>query len=160
MNINITLFGQMITFAIFVWFTLTYVWPPIMQALEEWEEKSADGMQEDQQSRQTLQEDKEEKVALLADAQRMVESLIQDAKSEANAILSEAKAHSLKQHDHIIALAEKETLSAAAQARQALLQEVADYAIIGSEKILHTTLDKKACKALVDTLIAEEQLNG
>lgn len=160
MNINITLFGQMITFAIFVWFTLTYVWPPIMQALEEREAKIAAGIQEAEQARQTLQEAKEEKVALLADAQRVVESLIQDAKSEANAILSEAKAHSLKQHDHIIALAEKETLSAAAQARQALLQEVADYAIIGSEKILHTTLDKKACKALVDTLIAEEQLNG
>mgnify|MGYP001406082217 CR=1 FL=1 len=157
MNINITLFGQMITFAIFVWFTLTYVWPPIMQALEEREAKIAAGIQEAELARQTLQEAKEEKAALLADAQRMVDSLIQDAKSEANVILGEAKTHSLKQHDHIIALAKKETLAATAQARQALLQEIADYAIIGSEKILHTTLDKKACKQLVDTLIAEEQ---
>jgi F-type H+-transporting ATPase subunit b len=160
MNINITLFGQMITFAIFVWFTLTYVWPPIMQALEEREAKIAAGIQEAEQARLTLQAAKEEKAALLADAQRMVDSLIQEAKSKANLILSEAKTHSLKQHDHIIALAEKETQAATAQARQALLQEVADYAIIGSEKILHTTLDKKACKQLVDTLIAEEQSHG
>lgn len=160
MNINITLFGQMITFAIFVWFTLTYVWPPIMQALDDREAKIAAGIQEAEQARQTLQQAREEKAALLAEAQRLADDLIQDAKSEANIILSEAKSQSMKQHDHIIAIAEKETLAAAAQARQALLQEVADYAIVGSEKILRTTLDKKACKALVDTFIAEEQSHG
>lgn len=160
MNINITLFGQMITFSIFVWFTLTYVWPPIIEALEQREAKIAAGMREAEQAKQTLLAAKEEKAALLVDAQRMVESLLKDAKLEANTILSDAKAESLKQHDHILAQAEREIQAATAQARQALLQEIAGYAISGSEKILHTTLDKKACKQLVDTLIAEEQPHG
>ena len=157
MNINATLFGQMITFAIFVWFTLKYVWPPITQALEERQAKIAEGIKDAEKAHQTRLEAKHEKDQIISEARNTAKEVIQDAKNQANNLISEAKISAQKQHDNIVALAAKESQTQLEKARKTLIQEIASFAISGSEKILKTKLDEKENRILVDRMMSEEQ---
>ena len=87
MNMNLTLIGQAISFAIFVWFCMKYVWPPIIKALEEREARVADGLAAGERGQQQL-----------AQAETDVEALLQDGKNKAQEFITQAQ----KRADEIV----------------------------------------------------------
>ena len=136
MSINATLIVQMIVFAILVWFTMKFIWPPITAALDERARKIADGLSAaDKAKAELAQANKrvEEQLAAartdatqrLADAERLAQSMVEDAKGRAN-----------EEGAKIIAAARAEAEQEAAKAREALREQVAALAVKGAESIL------------------------
>ena len=136
MSINASLIVQMIVFAILVWFTMRFVWPPITAALDERARKVADGLSAaDKAKAELAQANKrvEEQLAAartdatqrLADAERLAQSMVEDAKGRAN-----------EEGAKIIAAARAEAEQEAAKAREALREQVAALAVKGAESIL------------------------
>lgn len=156
MNITMTLVGQMITFAIFVWFTMRYVWPPLKTAMAERKKKISDGLQAAEDAKQEL-----------ADARRQAEEIIQDAKSQSNKIIDQAneRAHRVEEAAKEEARASAERIRQNAYAeienekyriKEELKGEVADLAIISAEKILQKNLDEKTNKQFIDKYLTEQ----
>ena len=136
MNINATLFLQAIVFAILVWFTMKYVWPPITKALDERAQKIADGLaaadkakselsSANQRVEQELVKSRDENAVRLADAER-----------RARVIIDEAKARATEDGNKIIAAAQTEAEQQMVKAREALREQVAALAVKGAEQIL------------------------
>ena len=155
MNINVTLFGQMITFAIFIWFTLKFVWPPINAALEEREKSIADGIQNAKKAKQSLSDAGIEAEKIKADAVGEVKKILADARQKANDIIAEARDNATKQYEYLVSLSNKEIEAQTEKARLSLLKEITDIAILGSEKILHREVDKKESSKIIDEIITE-----
>jgi F-type H+-transporting ATPase subunit b len=155
MNINVTLFGQMITFAIFIWFTLKFVWPPITAALEEREQNIAKGIQDAKKAEEALNDAENEAEKIKADAIGEAKSIVTEARKKANDIVADARENAIKQYDYLVSLSNKEIESQAEKARLKLLQEVSEFAILGSEKILQKEVDKKESARIIEEIITE-----
>ena len=155
MNINLTLIGQSITFAIFVWFCMKFIWPPIMAALNERKQQIADGLAAaargvkdrelaEAKAVDTLKEAKEQARLIVAQAEKrhgeIVEQAKQDAKQEAEKITTAAKA---------------EVAQEANRAREELRGKVIDLALAACSKILAREVDAKDHKAALAKLSAE-----
>ena len=136
MNINATLFAQMAVLAILVWFTMTFVWPPIVKALDERAAKVAEGLSAAEKARADVADVNkrlEEQLAAgradaarrLADAARLAQQLIEEAKSRAN-----------EEGARIVAAAEVEAEQEVVKAREALREEVAALALRAAEQVL------------------------
>lgn len=136
MSINATLFVQAIVFAILVWFTMKFVWPPIMKALDERAQKIADGLAAADKAKSELSvankrveeelgKSRNESAARLAEAERRGQSLIEDAKARAT-----------EEGSKIIAAAKVEAEQQTVKARESLREQVAALAVKGAEQIL------------------------
>ncbi len=136
MSINATLFVQAIVFAILVWFTMKFVWPPIAAALDERARKIADGLAAADKAKadlalankrveDELTRSRNETAARLADAERRAQSLIEDAKARAT-----------EEGNKIVAAARAEAEQQSVKAREALREQVAVLAVKGAEQIL------------------------
>ena len=131
MSINATLIVQMIVFAILVWFTMRFVWPPITAALDERARKIADGLSAaDKRVEQQLASARDDVARRLADAERLAQSMIEEAKTRAN-----------DEGAKIIAAARAEADQEAAKAREALREQVAGLAVKGAEAIPRREVD-------------------
>ena len=153
MNINVTLFGQMITFAIFVWFTLKFVWPPITAALDEREQNIAKGIEDAKKAKESLDDAGIEAEKIKTEAVAEAKALITDARKKANDIIAEARDSATKQYDYIVSLANKEITAETEKSRLILLKEISDFAILGSEKILKKEVNKSASEKIVNEMI-------
>ena len=155
MNINATLFLQAVVFAILVWFTMKFVWPPITRALDERAQKIADGLAAADKARtelaaanqrveQELASSRNETAARLADAERRAQQIIEDAKlraaDEASKIMAAAKADAEQQ---------------VVQAREALRDQVAVLAVKGAAQILRKEVNPAVHADLLGRLKAE-----
>jgi F-type H+-transporting ATPase subunit b len=144
MNINLTLIGQSITFAVFVWFCYAYVWPPLVNALTERKKKIADGLAAAERG-QHEQELAEKKAAeRLKDAKGQAAEIIAQAQKRASEIVDEAKGDARTEADRIKAGANAEIEQEVNRAREQLRQEVVTLAIQGAEKVLGKEVDKDA----------------
>jgi len=155
MNINLTLIGQSITFAVFVWFCYAYVWPPLVSALAERQKKIADGLAaaERGQHEQDLAEKKA--AERLKDAKGQATDIIAQAQKRASEIVDEAKDDARTEADRIKAGADAEIEQEINRAREHLRQEVVVLAISGAEKILKREVDKAAHASSLDELAAQ-----
>ncbi len=155
MNINLTLFGQTITFAIFVWFCYAYVWPPLVAALSERQKKIADGLAaaERGQHEQVLAEKKA--TEHLKDAKGQASDIIAQAQKRANEIVDEAKDDARTEADRIKAGADAEIEQEINRAREHLRQEVVVLAISGAEKVLKREVDQAAHASSLNELAAQ-----
>ncbi len=155
MNINYTIFGQMIAFAIFVAFCMKFVWPPLMKAIEDRQSKIADGLNAAEKAK-----------ADLADAQAQVKQEIDAAKAQAAQLIEQAnrRAAQLVEEARTQATAEGERIRQQAKeavdteinaAREALRQQVAELAVAGAEKILSQQVDAQAHDAMLKQLAAK-----
>ena len=155
MNINLTLIGQSITFAVFVWFCYTYVWPPLVNALTERKKKIADGLAAAERG-QHEQELAEKKAAeRLKDAKGQASDIIAQAQKRANEIVDEAKDDARTEAERIKAGADAEIEQEINRAREHLRQEVVALAISGAEKILKKEVDKDAHASSLDELATQ-----
>ena len=155
MNINLTLFGQMIAFVAFVWFCMKFVWPPILAAMAEREKKIADGLAAADRASHDLELAKEKAVERLKEAKEEAAGIIDSANKRANQLVEEAKDAAVVEADRVKASAQAEIEQESNRAREALRGEVAALSLAGAEKVLGSAIDQEAHKELVDKLAAE-----
>ena len=155
MNINLTLIGQSITFAIFVWFCYAYVWPPLVAALSERQKKIADGLAAAERG-QHEQELAEKKAAeYLKDAKGQATDIIAQAQKRASEIVDEAKGDARTEAERIKAGADAEIEQEINRAREHLRKEVVALAISGAEKVLKREVDKEAHASSLNELATQ-----
>lgn len=158
MNLNLTLFGEMITFSIFIWFTMRFVWPPLMKAMEERREKIAAGLAAAEKSQRDLESTQHKITELLADAKTQAAQFIEQANQRAHVIIEESKAKARAEGDRLLEIAKNDIAREYQSAREVLLGQISTLAIAGAEKILGHEIDKSANDELVNQLVKEIEL--
>lgn len=155
MNINATIIGQSLAFAVFVWFCMKYVWPPIMQTLNDRKKEIADGLAAAARGEKELELAQEKIAEELRQARAEAQSIIEMANKRAGQIVDEAKEQARAEGERIKAAAQAEIEQEANRAREVLRSQVAALAVAGAERILGENLDESANSRLVDDLVAE-----
>ena len=155
MNINLTLIGQSITFALFVWFCYAYVWPPLVNALAERQKKIAEGLAAAERG-QHEQELAEKKAAeYLKDAKGQASEIIGQATKRATEIVDEAKDDARVEAGRIKTGADAEIEQEINRAREHLRKEVVVLAMAGAEKVLKREVDAAAHDGTLKDLAAQ-----
>ncbi len=154
MNLNATIIGQMIAFAIFVAFCMKYVWPPIMAALDERTKKIADGLAAAERGRheQELAEKRAQQV--IHEAKDQANEIISQAQRRGNEIVDESKDTARVEGERILISAQAEIEQEANKAKDELRTQVGSIAIAGAEKILGREIDKKSHTDLLEELVS------
>ena len=155
MNLNMTFFGQMLSFAILVWFTMKFIWPPLNAALEERQKKIAEGLAAADNSQKALAQAQETASEAMKDARTKANEIIDQAHQRANQIVEAAKNEAVAEANRQKALAQAEIDAAATRAKEDLRKQVSALAVTGAEKLLKREIDANAHKALLDELAAE-----
>ncbi len=155
MDINATLIGQMITFAVFVIFTMKYVWPPLTKALQDREKKIADGLAAAERGEHSLQLAQHKAVEILQQARESAAKIAEDAQSHAADIISKAKDSADVQAKHIIANAQADIKLQITQAQQQLQKETVDLGLEIAKKVVgdQMRLDEDAQRKFVEKLV-------
>jgi F-type H+-transporting ATPase subunit b len=135
-NINATLFLQAIVFAILVWFTMKFVWPPITKALDERAQKIADGLAAADKAKSELSSANKRVESELATSRTETAARLADAERRGQTIVEEAKAKATEEGQKIIAAAKADAEQQSIKAREALREQVAVLAVKGAEQIL------------------------
>ena len=152
---NATLLGQAIAFALFVWFCMKYVWPPIMEAIEERQKLIADGLSAAERAAKDLNLAQANASDQLKEAKRAATEIIEQANKRKGQILDEAREEALTERQKILTQGEAELESERKRARDELRKQVATLAVIGAEKILERSIDVEAQKDILDNITAK-----
>ena len=155
MNPNITLLGQMISFAILIWFTVKFIWPPLMAAIEARQKKIADGLAAADQSHRDLAQAEERVNEILREARTKANEIIAQAEARKTQIVDSAKNEAIVEADRQKAAAFAEIDSAAHRAKEDLRKQLSALAVAGAEKLIRREIDGNAHKALLDDLAAQ-----
>ncbi|SEP36514.1 F0F1 ATP synthase subunit B [Nitrosovibrio sp. Nv6] len=155
MNINFTLISQAMAFAIFIWFTVRFVWPPLMRAIENRQKSIADGLAAGERGRNELELASHRSADVVREAKHRATDIITQAEKRAAEIVEEAKAAARDEGDRIIVGAKAEVEQEVFRARETLRQQVADLALAGATKILRREVDAKAHADLLASIKAE-----
>ena len=154
MNMNLTLLGQMISFGIFVWFCVKYVWPPIIKALEERESRIADGLAAGERGKHDLELAEKRATDLLREGKDKAQELIVQAQKRHDEIVEAAKTVAREEADRIMQSATAEIEQNRNRARDELRGQVARLALVGAEQILMREVDEKAHRDVLEKLAA------
>jgi F-type H+-transporting ATPase subunit b len=155
MDINATFIGQALAFAILIWFSYKFVWPPMMGAIEERQQKIAEGLAAADRSKKDLAQAEEKVNEVLREARTKANEIIDQAQVRANQIVDQAKADAIAEAGRQKSLAVAEIESAANRAKEDLRRQVSVLAVAGAEKLIRREIDGNAHKALLDELAAE-----
>ncbi|MBH2009134.1 MAG: F0F1 ATP synthase subunit B [Xanthomonadaceae bacterium] len=155
MNINSTLFLQAVVFAILVWFTMKFVWPPITKALDERAQKIADGLAAADKAKSELSSANKRVEAELATSRTETAARLADADRRGQGIIEEAKARAVEEANKIIAAAQAEAGQQTVKAREALREQVALLAVKGAEQILRKEVNAGVHADLLNRLKTE-----
>ena len=155
MEIGMTLLGQALSFAILIWFTAKFVWPPLVAAIEERQKRIAEGLAAADRSRSELEKAEEQINALVKDARAKANEIIEQAHARANQIVDAAKAEAIAEGQRQKALAVAEIDVETNRAREELRRQVSVLAVAGASRLIKREIDANAHKALLDELAAE-----
>ncbi len=155
MDINLTLIGQSIAMLVFVWFCMKFIWPPLLEAIEERQQKIADGLAAADKGQERLEQATAEAKDIVADARKQATSILDQAHSFANEIVSEGKADGAKERDRQLVAAKAEIEQESNRAREELRGEVSAIAMASAEKILQREIDSKQHEDILGKLAAE-----
>jgi len=155
MNFNATLIGQTITFIVFVWFCMKYIWPPLMAALDERNARISEGLAAAQRGQKELEEAQAKVGESITDAKQQAQEIINQAQKRANEIVDEAKEGAREEADRIKVAASADIDQQVNSAREHLRREVSGIALAGAEQILKREVDAKAHAAVLDELVAQ-----
>ena len=155
MDINLTLIGQTIAMIVFVWFCMKYIWPPLLESIEERRQKIEEGLAAADRGEEKLVQARAEAEEIIADARRQATTIIDQANGRANEIVADGKADAVaeeirsadgkaegvKERERQIAAAEAEIEQEINRAREELRGQVSAIAMAGAEKILKREID-------------------
>ncbi len=155
MNINATLFAQMITFGILIWVTMKFIWPPLAQAMDERAQRIAEGLAAADRAKAELQDANARVDEEIKKARVQASEIIDKAQQQANQILDKAKADALLEGARQKAIAQTEIEGMVGKARETLRGQVAALAVQGAQKIIQREINADAHKVLLDQLVTE-----
>lgn len=155
MNINATLIGQSITFLIFVWFCMKYIWPYIMRALAERNKRIADGLAAAERGKRDLELATERSADVVREAKQQASEIIAQAEKRGVLLIEEAKANAKMEGSRLVAGAKAEIEQEVFRARDELRSQVAVLAVAGAEKILRREVDASTHSDLLTAIRAE-----
>ncbi|WAW87740.1 F0F1 ATP synthase subunit B [Xanthomonas citri pv. malvacearum] len=155
MDITLTIFAQALAFAGLIWIVATKIWPPLLQAIEERQQKIAEGLAAVGRSQKDLAQAQEKVNEALKDARTKANEIIDQAHARANQIIEAAKLEAIAEANRQKDLAQTEIDASATRAREELRKQVSVLAVSGAEKLLKREIDANAHKALLDELAAE-----
>ncbi|MCM8595939.1 F0F1 ATP synthase subunit B [Accumulibacter sp.] len=155
MNINATLFGEAIWFAVFIWITLKYVWPPLQKAMAERQKMIAEGLAAGERAKKELELAGKRSADSLRDAKAKAAEIIAAAERRGVQMIEEAKQAAKVEADKVVASAKAEIAQQVEQARAELRSRVADLAVAGAERILKREVDAKVHAGMLAELRKE-----
>ena len=142
MNINLTLFGQMLSFLVFTWFCMKYVWPPLVKAMEERQAKIASGLRDAEKAEHELKDAKYKAGELLQEAKDQAARLVEQANKRASHLIDEGRDKAKAESDRIKKQAETDVQHLYGQAKEQLRERVATLAVLGAERILQKQVNQ------------------
>jgi len=154
-NINLTLIGQTISFFVFVWFCMKFVWPPIMAVLEERKKRIADGLAAAERGAHEQELAEKKAAELLKEAKQQASDIITQAQKRGNEMVEEAKDTAKTEGERVKAAAQAELEQEVSRAKEGLRTQVAQLAVSGAERILQREIDSKAHQQIVDELASQ-----
>jgi F-type H+-transporting ATPase subunit b len=154
-NINATLIGQLIAFIVFVGFCMKYVWPPIMGAIEERQQKIADGLAASERGEKDLELAQNAASEQLKEAKSQAAEIIEQAKKRGIQIVDDETLRGQSEREKIIAQGYSEVEAERNRTKEELRKQVAILAVAGAEKILERQIDAAAQSDIVEKLVAE-----
>lgn len=155
MDINASLLGQAITFAVLVWFTMKFVWPPLTTMLDERAKRIADGLAAADRGKQDLQNAEKLAADKVREAKKQASEIIAQAEKRAAQIVDESKDTARVEGARIVAGAKAEIDQEVHRAKEALRAQVAGLAVAGAEKILRREIDAAKHADLLTSIQAE-----
>ena len=155
MDINLTLIGQTIAMIVFVWFCMKFIWPPIMNAIEERQTQIADGLAAAERGQQSLDKAQVEADTIVNDARKQATGILDQAHARANEIMAEGKSAGEKERERQIVAARAEIEQETNRAREELRGQVSAIAVASAEKILQREIDSKAHADILGKLAGE-----
>jgi len=155
MDIGMTLLGQALSFAILVWFTAKFIWPPLMAAIEDRQKRISEGLAAADRSQRDLAQAQEQVDAVVREARVKATEIIDQAHVRASQMIDTAKNDALLEAGRQRALAEAEIAAAANRAKEELRRHVSALAVAGASRLIKREIDPNAHKALLDELAAE-----
>jgi len=154
-NINLTLIGQIIAFAVFVAFCMKFVWPPLINAMQERAKKIADGLDAANRAERDLKLAQEKAGVQLREAKEQAAQIIEQANKRAGQIIDDAKDSARQEGDRLKAAAQAEIDQEVNRAKETLRTQVSTLAIAGASKILETSIDVEKHNELLNKLAEE-----
>ncbi|MDP0308964.1 F0F1 ATP synthase subunit B [Glaesserella parasuis] len=155
MNLNATLIGQLIAFALFVWFCMKFVWPPLIKAIETRQANIADALASAEKAKQEQADTKVLVEQELAKAREEAQHIIDLATKRRNEILESVQAEAEAEKAKIIEQGYAEVENERRRVQEELRQKVSALAVAGAEKIVGRSVDAAANNDIIDKLVAE-----
>lgn len=155
MNITLTIVAQALTFAILIWFTAKFVWPPLLAAIESRQKTIADGLADAERAKHDLEMAAKRSADLLREAKEKAGDIVASGEKRASEIIEQAKTQAKVEGDRIVAGAKAEVDQEVFRAKEQLRTQVSAIALAGAGKILGREIDAKAHNDLLDKLAAE-----
>ncbi len=150
MSINATLIGQMITFTLLVWFTMKYIWPPLIDALEERKKKISSGLAAAERGQEEMELAEKKAKGVLKEAKDQSAEIVSMAQKRANEIVEESKGTAKKEGERILASTQAQIEQEVQQAKEGLRKEVSELVLTASEQILEAEIDVSKHKKIID----------
>ena len=155
MDINLTLIGQTIAMIVFVWFCMKFIWPPILNALEERQQQIEEGLAAADKSQERLAEAEAQANEIVSEARQQATGILDQAHARANEIVAEGKDAGVKERERQLVAAKAEIDQETNKAREELRGQVSAIAIASAEKILNREIDDKAHEDILGKLAQE-----
>ncbi len=152
MDINLTLIGQMIAMTVFVLFCMKFVWPPLLQAIEERQAAIESGLKAADASKEALVEAQAEADKIIAEARQQATGILDQAHARANEIVADGKTAGAKERERQLAAAEAEIEQETNRAREELRGQVSAIAVASAQKILEREIDEAAHQDILGKL--------
>lgn len=155
MDINLTLIGQSIAMVVFVLFCVKFIWPPLLKAIEERQQKIAEGLAAADKSEQALAAAEAKAEEIVEHARHQATEILDQAHARANEIVAEGKTAGTRERERQLAAAKAEIEQETNHAREELRGQVSAIAIAGAEKILKREIDAKTHEDILGKLAGE-----
>ena len=155
MNINLTLIVQMVVFIALIWATMKFVWPEIIDAMEERKRKIADGLAAAAKSEKDLHEAEARSQEIIREARERAAQIVDQAGKRSSEMIDEAKGTASTEGQRLLAQARDEAVRESTRAREGLRQEVGRLAVEGASRLIGREIDAKTHAELLDELAAE-----
>jgi F-type H+-transporting ATPase subunit b len=155
MNLNFTLFAQAAAFILFIWFTVKFVWPPLLRAIETRQKTIADGLAEAERGRSSLADAQKQTDVILRDARARAQEIVVAAEKMASQRIEESKSQAKTEGERLLNAAKAAIEQEVQSAKQQLREQVANLAVSGAEKILRREVDARAHADMLNQLKAQ-----
>jgi F-type H+-transporting ATPase subunit b len=155
MNLNLTLLGEMITFALLIWVTMKYIWPPITKAMQDREKKIADGLEAAERGKKSLELAIKRVKEQLRSTKLEATSIIDQANNRAASIIDQATKHASEEGKKILILAKANIAVEMERTKQKLQQELAILVLQATQKFLQDNIDIAAQQKLLNKIIED-----